>query len=237
MTRGGQCKCFAHLSGARIGHPFSCRVKQPQSWATRQGWLYTRRVRTIFKLVMVLVVGGAVFYGVVVALNPWALHIGGQPTPLLYWTGMGTLTAKDGKTYPLYVFFYPGGPASHLRLDGLRPNSGLRGTAELCSAPGTTELLKLSGTMYGGYRSTEGSLMGFRLLEWRKSFQINPQYRGFFDLAGRWRGAELVMDRPGEQGIAFQSGMFIDHATVTLHAASRGEFEAACRAMGSAAGR
>ncbi len=194
-------------------------------------------MKTIVKCILALAVGGAAFYGVIVVTSPWALHIGGRTTPFLYWTGTGTLTAKDGKTYPLYVFFYPGGGASHLREDGVRPSGGVKGTGELCTAPGKTQLLNLSGTIYGAYGSTEGSLMGFRLLEWRKSFQINPQHRGFFDLSGRWRGPELVMDRPGEQGMAFESGLFIDHATVTLHAASRGDFEAACRVMGSAKGR
>jgi hypothetical protein len=83
--------------------------------------------------------------------------------------------------------------------------------------------------MYGGYTSSEGSLFDFRLLEWRKAFTINPQHRGFFDLAGQWRGPELVMNRPGEQGIRFQSGMFIDNATVTLHWGSYEEFDAVCR--------
>jgi len=194
-------------------------------------------LKTIVKCILALVLGGAVFYGAVAALNPWALHIGGRSTPFLYWTGMGTLTAKDGKTYPLYVFIYPGGHASQLHMDGLRPSGGVKGTGELCTAPGKTQLLNLSGTIYGAYGSTEGSLMGFRLLGWRKSFQINPQRRGFFDLSGRWRGPELVMDRPGEQGMAFESGMLIDHARVTLREASRGEFDAACRAIGSAKGR
>ena len=43
-----------------------------------------------------------------VALFPWALHIGGRSTPLLYWHGTGTVVSKDGKTYPLYLTFFPG---------------------------------------------------------------------------------------------------------------------------------
>ena len=97
--------------------------------------------------------------------------------------------------------------------------------------------MNLSGTAYGGYTSTADSLFDFRLLEWRKAFQINPQHRGFFDVAGSWRGPELVMDRPGEQGIRFQSGLFIDNATVTLHWGGYDEFEAACGSAGSGAGK
>jgi hypothetical protein len=186
-------------------------------------------VRTIPKLVATAVLCGAAVYAVVAALHPWALHIGGRSTPLLYWTGMGTLIARDGKSYPLYVFFYPGTSASRLHREGLRPDSGLKGTAELCKAPGTSQQLKLSGTMYGGYSSTEGSLMDFRLLEW-KAFDPQVQ-RGYFDLAGHWHGGELTMDHPGEQGRTFLSGVHIEGATVTLHYATHGEFEAACRGI------
>jgi hypothetical protein len=37
------------------------------------------------------------------------------------------------------------------------------------------------------------------------------------------------MDRPNERGIPFQSGLFIDHAAVTLRCESYEEFEAAWR--------
>ena len=192
-------------------------------------------MRTIFKLLTVVVIGGGIFYAVVAALNPWALHIGGKPTPLLYWTGMGKLAAKDGRDYLLYVFLYPGTGASRLHREGLRPNSGLSGTAELCTAPGKTQLLKLSGTMYGGYRSTNGSLMEFRLLEWKV---VDPQMRkGYFDLAGNWNGDELVMDRPNQQSRPFLSGVRIDAATVSLRYATHVDFVQACRAIGFEPGR
>jgi hypothetical protein len=40
------------------------------------------------------------------------------------------------------------------------------------------------------------------------------------------------MDRPGEQGIRFKSGLFIDNATVTLHWASYDDFDSACQSHG-----
>ncbi len=89
--------------------------------------------------------------------------------------------------------------------------------------------MDVSGTMYGGYASSDDSLLDFRLLERKKAFAINPQRRGFFDVAGSWHGQELVLDRPGEQGISFKSGLLIDNATVTLRWSSFEEFEAACR--------
>jgi hypothetical protein len=188
------------------------------------------------KLVLWSIAAGAFFWVLLVAMNPWALHIGQRSTPLLYWHGSGTVVSKDGKTYPLYVSFWPGKPSGFSgggRRQGKIKNADIGGTGWLCISPGTVERMEISGDMFGGHRSTDNSLMDFRLLEQRKSFQINPQHRGFFDVAGSWHGPELVMDRPGEQGIKFQSGLFIDNATVTFHWSSYEEFEAACRSMGA----
>ena len=192
------------------------------------------------KVVLVLLAGTAFVWVVTVALNPWALHIGGRSTPLLYWHGMGTVVSKDGKTHPLYVGFTPGRPQGFHgggRREGKIVSAHLDGRGWLCLSPGTIERMDLSGTMYGGYASSDDSLMDFRLLEHRKPFAINPQRRGFFDLAGKWNGPDLVMNRPNEQGIPFNSGLFIDNATVTLRWASYEEFEAACREAGSQGGR
>jgi hypothetical protein len=188
------------------------------------------------KLFVWLLIGLACVWVLNVALHPWALHIGGRSTPLLFWHGTGTVLSKDGKTYPLYVSFWPGRPGGFHgggRREGKIVNAHLTGTGWLCIAPGNMERMELTGTLYGGYASDANSLLDFRLLEWRKYFSINPPSRGFFDLAGTWHGHDLVMDRPGEQGIRFKSGLLIDNATVTLRWASYPEFEADCRSVKS----
>jgi hypothetical protein len=96
--------------------------------------------------------------------------------------GSGMLQAKGGIEYPLFIYFYPSSHSSQLRLDGLRPTGGLQGMACLCTSPGVTQPLNLTGTIYGGWRSTEDSLMEFRLLE-PKIFDVG-QGQGFFDLVG-----------------------------------------------------
>jgi hypothetical protein len=192
------------------------------------------------KLIVWALVACACAWALLVLLNPWALHIGGRSTPLLYWHGTGTLASKDGKTYPLYVSFFPGRPQGFHgggRREGKIVSAHLQGTGWLCIAPGSIERMQLSGTMYGGYTSDRDSLLDFRLLEWRKPFSINPQHRGFFDVAGAWHGPDLVLDRPNEQGIRLNSGPFIDSATVTLRWASYEDFEAACRGAGSKSGQ
>ncbi len=191
------------------------------------------------KLVLFGIAACAFFWVLLVALNPWALHIGGRSTPLLYWHGTGTVASKNGKTYPLYVSFWPRRPMRHSggRREGKIWSADLTGTGWLCIAPGSVERMDLSGTMYGGYLSSDNSVFDFRFLEWQKPFRINYQNRGYFDVAGSWHGPLLVMDRTGEQGIKLNTGPFIDNATVTLRWASYGEFETACRAMGSTPGK
>ena len=186
------------------------------------------------KLLLGAGVALVVTWALMVVLHPWALHIGGRSTPLLYWHGAGTVVAERSKALPLYVSFWPGRPQGSSgggRREGRIVSARLQGTGWLCIAPGTVERMQLSGTMYGGYTSDSDSLLAFRLLEWRQPFAINQAKRGFFDLAGNWRGPELVMDRPNEQGIPFKSGLFIDHAAVTLRWASYEQFEAACSAI------
>jgi len=186
----------------------------------------------VTKLLLWTAIGIAFVWALTVVLNPWALHIGGRPTPLLYWHGTGTVVAKSGHTYPLYVSFWPGRPRGFHgggRREGKIVSARLTGTGWLCVAPGSIERMQLSGTMYGGYTTDAESVLDFRLLEWRRPFSINPPNRGFFDVAGNWQGQELVMNRPNEQGIRLNTGPFIDHATVTLHYAAYAEFETACR--------
>jgi hypothetical protein len=184
------------------------------------------------KLVLLLGVGLVLAWGLIVVMNPWALHIGGQSTPLLYWHGAGVVQAKSGRTFPLYVSFWPGRPGGFHgggRRQGKLVSARLQGTGWLCTAPGTVERMNVSGTMYGGYMSDADSLLDFRLLEWRAAFSIDPPKRGFFDLAGAWRGQDLVLNSPGQQGIRFKSALVIDHAVVTLRWSDYEAFEAECR--------
>jgi hypothetical protein len=177
------------------------------------------------QLLALIVLCLAVVYGVAAITAPWSFHIAGQWTPLLSWPATGLLHTQGG-TYPLYVFFYPSPYSSRLRLDGLRPTGGLQGSGALCTSRGVIQKLTLSGTIYNGWRSTEGSLIEFRLLELRY-FNVG-QIRGFFDLYGRWQGAELAMEDRGRANSIFRSGFKIEHAAVTLDPGSYSDFEAAC---------
>jgi hypothetical protein len=146
---------------------------------------------------------GALVFGLIVvavitaALAPWAFRIGGRWTPGM-WQGVGKLRTAAGDEYPLYVYFFPNfRSTSRLRLNGQRPRSGLKGSGWLCSAPGQTQRLDLTGDVYGSYLTTDGNQTSFRLLDARKVFRVNPQNRRYFDLTGRWNGSDLVMQDDG----------------------------------------
>ena len=175
-------------------------------------------------------------YAVVVVLYPWAFHIGERWTPLLYWTGTGKLVTKRG-TYPLIVTLFPASHFSRLHLDGLRPTGGIQGNALLCTSRGVTQYLDLSGTIYGGRRSTDGALMDFRLLDRRTAHDalVGGNNRGYFDLFGYWHGPQLRMDDRGEWSERFRSGLRVEHASVTLEWGRKADFNAACASMTSLA--
>lgn len=171
-------------------------------------------------------------YAVIGVLNPWALHIGERWTPMLYWTGTGKLVTQRG-TYPLMVTLFPASHFSHLHLDGLRPTGGIQGNALLCTSRGVTQYLELSGTIYGGWRSTDGALMDLRLLERRTAHDAlsGGRDRGYFDLFGYWHGPQLRMDDRGESSDRFRSGLKVDHASVILEWGRQADFNAACASM------
>lgn len=186
----------------------------------------------LIKLLGAGVFGVVLLYGVVAVTAPWSFHIGGRFTPFLTWHGYGQLLTKGGIRYPLYVSFYPSSHFSQLHREGLRPTGGVQGSGWLCTSPGVTQYVTLSGTIYGGWRTTEGSFMAFRLVEQRI---INVgQAQGFFDLEGRWQGPKLVMDERGDHGEigeTFRSGLRIDHASVTLDWGTYSAFKDLCAKM------
>lgn len=183
------------------------------------------------KLVLWSAIAVAAVYLFTIALNPWALHIGGRSTPLLNWHGSGTVTGKNGKSYLVYIFFWPGRPQGGHgigRREGKTVSAHLDGNGWICTAPGEIRRLDLSGTMYGGYTSSDSSLFDFRLIDYTRAFAMRRPNRGFFDLAGTFQGQELVLNRPNEQGIPFDKSVFLDNATGTFQWSTYEQFESVC---------
>ena len=192
------------------------------------------------KLVLFGIVAVAVVWVLIVALNPWALHIGGRSTPLLYWHGTGTVRV-EGRQDVSAVCVVLAGKADAARRRPSRGQDLERGSQGHRLAMPRAGVGRADGPERHDVRRIPDQrpdsllrLPAFWSGESRS--QINYQNRGFFDVAGTWHGPDLVMDRPDEQGIKLNTGPFIDHATVTLHWASYDEFESTCR-KGSPAAR
>jgi hypothetical protein len=130
----------------------------------------------------------------------------------------------------MFVMLYPSAQLSWLRRDGRRPTGGVQGNTCLCTSPGVSQYLKLSGTIYDGWQSTEGSLMTLRLLE-PTIVDVGQQRAGYFDLVGRWQGSELVLDERANWSRSFRSGQRIDHASVTLRWDPYWSCKSACAAV------
>jgi hypothetical protein len=144
----------------------------------------------------------------------------------MYWSGYGNLVSKNG-TYPLFISFYPAShSSSQLHLDGLRPTADTRGTAWLCTGSGVVHRLSLSGTIYGGWSSTESSLMRIRLGEFRP-IDLG-QHTGYFDLYGRWRGPQLVMEDRGSYSSVYSFGLKVEKASVTFDWGGYSDFKTVC---------
>jgi len=182
------------------------------------------------KLVLYGLAATTFLYVLTIALNPWALHIGGRSTATLYWHGSGMVIANGGRPYPLYLSFWPGKPGRHNggRREGKGWSADLDGNAWICTAPGQIRRLDVHGTMFGGYVSSDSSLFSFRLIDYTKAFHARRRDRGFFDLAGNFHGQELVLDRPNEQGIKLIDGPFIDKATADLQWSTYADFKSTC---------
>src|SRR4051794_2331041 len=165
-----------------------------------------RRKSPFLALLVAIVIAAGVLL-----TSPWALHIGGRWTPFLTWWGSGKLRTKNGVEYPLYVMLYPASHFSRLHFEGKPPTGGVQGSACLCTAPGVSQYLKLSGTIYGGWSSTEDGIIGFRLLE-PTIIDLGQKRAGYFNLSGRWKGPELLMDDRDSWSLSFRSGLRIEHA-------------------------
>ena len=78
----------------------------------------------LLTILLLLVLGVAVVYGVTLITSPWAIHIGGSTTPLLHWDGYGEGVTPAGTHVAVALSLGPRQASSGL---GLWFGGGLRG--------------------------------------------------------------------------------------------------------------
>lgn len=174
-------------------------------------------------------IGGMILFvlALTVLLNPWALHIGGRPTPALTWHGVGKLHSSTGASYG--IFLEVGAHLSHGR-----GGSNLSGTAKLCTPHGEIVPLTVEGYLKRAWFDTDGKAVTFYF---RSPKDAQNKIR--FDLYGAWQGQQLALDDQGSMAMSFaadgsakgyRNGQNApkESATGTLSYATAGEFATVC---------
>jgi len=139
----------------------------------------------------------ALAIGLLLLLNPWALHMGGRWTPALIWHGVGKLHASSGATYGLYLELYPDFPQPRRR-GGFGVRKNLRGTAKICTPDGEIYALTVDGYLAGAWLDADRKPITFYL---RSLADSKPKLRA--DFYGDWQGQELVVDDQGSMAMSF----------------------------------
>jgi hypothetical protein len=192
----------------------------------------------MLRLLVVLLVVGAVMAGGTALFTPWAFYMGGRFHLIPQWQGWGRLHSNSaGGDYVVYVYFYP----------QIRRYSGPRhvaGTAMLCTPRGEKFSLSLGGDF--------GKNAGHDLNGKSASFyMINRTMQHIFggasakpelELRGRWSNPDLVLDDHGSLSRNFDhnAALYADGKSrpymgeispVTLHEGDNSDFQAACAAL------
>jgi hypothetical protein len=174
---------------------------------------------------------GAIIVGALslIFLSPWALHMGGRPTPFLRWHGVGKLASPDGANYALYLDL----SVSKLGADTSRV-SNLNGSAKLCGPRLGTVSYHLMGTVYKAWVSAEDKRMVLHLYSPKDGQKLD------FDLEGSWQGQQLILNDRGSMTSRFNAdgsprvgrGVLPPRkiSTVVLEYGSQSSFDSLCQA-------
>jgi hypothetical protein len=122
-------------------------------------------------------------YVAAIAIMPWAVHIGGRPTPLLRWSGYAESVTPAGM--PVAVELTVGSPLHFGRTSCLSCGN-LGGSGEVCTPGQDIKLKSVVGRLHA-YLSTEGATMTLEL------YGASGDARSFtLDLQGIWHGDRFV---------------------------------------------
>ena len=196
------------------------------------------------RLVLTLVIVGAVMAGAIYLFAPWAYYMGGRFHWFPSWQGAGRLHSNSGGgDYALLLYFYP----KSSRWSGLRHVSG---RAWLCTPRGERFSLDLGGDFAkpdGGWRGHDlnGKTASFYMFN-RTAAHIfgGASPRPDLKLQGHWQNPYLVLDddssiqrnfdrdgrlRTSSKGVLYKGEV----STITLREGSKSDFDAACAAVKS----
>jgi hypothetical protein len=185
-----------------------------------------------------LLIAGLALIAVYVVPTPWALHIGGQFTPLESWSGYGSVQASNGGRYVLFIQFRGGiaGRRGRPSCSG-RGCTSMFGTARMCTEGGKMHTFNLDGEVHGWW-TTDGSRTSIALTRGTPD-QLPSGWVVAF--RGVWDGPSLSLESPDNSftevftpaGAIRRVTSSADHGTArtTLRFGSEGGFALACRSL------
>jgi hypothetical protein len=202
------------------------------------------RMGCLTRLVLTLLVVGAVIAGATYVFTPWAYYMGGRFHWFPAWSGVGRLHSNSGGgDYAIYVYFYP----KSTRWSGLRHVSG---RAMLCTPRGERFNLNLGGDFArpdGGWRGhdLDGKSASFYMFNRTMGHIFNGKSpKPELELRGRWSNPDLVLDDHSsiQRNFDHNATLYPDGksrpylgevSSITLHEGGKSDFEAACAAVKS----
>lgn len=169
--------------------------------------------------------------GLMLLLNPWALHMGGRWTPALTWHGVGKLHSSTGATYGFFMELSPYLEQHRGGTPGSRQN--LTGTAKICTPQGEVFAMTVDGYLKAWLDADQKPITFY--LRSRKDVQ--PKLRA--DFYGSWQGRELVLGDKGSMAMSFAADGNAkgylkgtsapkEETTGRLHYATDAEFASVC---------
>jgi len=169
--------------------------------------------------------------GVLLLLNPRALHMGGRWTPALTWHGVGKLHSSTGATYGFFMELNPDLEQHRVGTYGSRKN--LAGTARICTPQGEVYAMTVDGYL-SAWLDADKKPIRFSL---RSIHGAQPKLRA--DFYGSWQGQELLLDDKGSMAMSFAAdgnakgylkgtNAPTEDTTGKLHYATESEFTSVC---------
>jgi hypothetical protein len=185
-------------------------------------------------LLIVLLLGTVVYFGIPAVFYPWSFFMGGRFHLLPGWQGWGRMHSTTAGDYLLYVWMQADSR-------GRQHSSQLKGRAILCTPRGEKFPLTLSGGFEKHMGTDTNGKTGHLSMYTRHILSGDDRPR--LELYGMWHNPDLVMDDHGTLANDFQpdgtlwAGKSKDrqshHETlsITLHEGKASDFEAACAAI------
>jgi len=191
------------------------------------------------QLIMLVVLAVVVMGTVAVITSPWGFSMGGGFHLMPMWQGWGRMHSNlGGGDYAVYVYFNPkvGRSMGPRHVDG---------NALLCTPRGEKIYFSLGGDFDKNMGlDSNGRSASFYLNSATATQRLLGQSSQIrLELRGKWNNPDLVLDDHGSIARYFEPDGTVftgnragrlymrEVVPVTLHPGSKGDFEAACKAM------